>query len=467
MANQNNSVIAELIPYQTPASLFTQFASKPGSILLDSTLFNEEYGRYSYIALDPFKFIEAKNGVLKIDHLRQNTNLFETLRRELNNCSQAYIPELPPFQGGMAGAFSYDLLQYIEDLNFNNDDEMEFPDLAVGLYDLVIAFDHLKKEAWILSTGWPEQNLDQRKERAQVRLEWLKSLLVKPEKELSVPIEALDSKPQISSNFTINSYEEAVKNVIAYILAGDIFEANISQRFQSKLPGALSAFQLYIRLSQSNPAPFSAYFNLGEHQVVSASPERFLKLTNKMIETRPIKGTRPRSNNPEDDQKLANELIKSEKDCAENVMIVDLLRNDLSKVSKEHSVIVEKLCGLETYADVHHLVSVVKAELKDEHDAVDLLVACFPGGSITGAPKIRAMQIIAEIEPNKRGMYCGSLGFIGFNGCMDTSIAIRTYTIRGRDLSFQAGGAVVVDSDPAAEYQETLTKAAALCRALG
>jgi para-aminobenzoate synthetase component 1 len=257
-----------------------------------------------------------------------------------------------------------------------------------------------------------------------------------------------------------------VNRVIDYILAGDIFEANISQCFNAKLPKDFSNFDLYLRLRKKNPAPFAAYLNLGNRFVLSASPERFMQLRGDQVETRPIKGTRPRHANAQLDQQLADELVKSEKDKAENIMIVDLLRNDLSKVCQDHTVTVTQLCGLESFATVHHLVSVVKGELMPRHDAVDLLQATFPGGSITGAPKIRAMQIIAEIEPSKRGIYCGSLGFIGFNGTMDTSIAIRTYTIQDDKISFQAGGAVVADSNPLQEYEETLIKSSALRTAL-
>jgi para-aminobenzoate synthetase component 1 len=249
-----------------------------------------------------------------------------------------------------------------------------------------------------------------------------------------------------------------------YILAGDIFEANISQRFSADLLDR--PFDLYRRLREINPATFSAYLAFDDTILASASPERFLKLTHGQVETRPIKGTRPRGKTAQEDQAFANELMKSEKDHAENVMIVDLLRNDLSRVCEDHSVQVPQLCGLESYPAVHHLVSVVTGKLTSKLTAVDLLRATFPGGSITGAPKIRAMEIIAEIEPTRRGPYCGSIGYIGFNGDMDTSIAIRTYAIKNNKVTFQAGGAVVVDSDPVDEYEETLTKARALKKAL-
>lgn len=254
-----------------------------------------------------------------------------------------------------------------------------------------------------------------------------------------------------------------MQKVRDYILAGDIFQANISQRFS--LPKNISSFDLYSQLRKVNPAPFSAYLNFNEIVIASASPERFLKLENNHVETRPIKGTRRRGKNPQEDKELAKELLQSKKDHAENTMIVDLMRNDLSRVCENHSIQVPQHCGLESYATVHHLVSVVQGKLKPDTTAIDLLKATFPGGSVTGAPKIRAMEIIAEIEPTQRGPYCGAIGYIGFNGNMDTSITIRTYCIRDDIITFQTGGAVVLDSEPEKEYEETFTKANALIKA--
>jgi len=318
--------------------------------------------------------------------------------------------------------------------------------------------------AWIFSSGYPLMTTDAREGRAKKRCEWLLNELK------TIPILAktfsICDEIQIQTNFSKESYQSAVKKVKNFILEGDIFEANISQRFMLQLSKKVEAFNLFRRLYEMNPAPFSAYLFFGDTVLVSASPERFLKLTGDQIETRPIKGTRRRGKSQEEDLQIANELIASEKDQAENVMIVDLLRNDLSRVCEDHSVKVPKLCGLESYTTVHHLVSVVTGKLQAQYNAVDLLKAAFPGGSITGAPKIRAMEIIAEIEPTKRGPYCGSIGYIGFNGDMDTSIIIRTYAIKNNVVTFQAGGAIVVDSDPLLEYEETLTKVKALRSAL-
>jgi para-aminobenzoate synthetase component 1 len=263
--------------------------------------------------------------------------------------------------------------------------------------------------------------------------------------------------PGITSTFSREQYLRGVERVREYIRAGDIFQANLSQRFEAKL--AEPAFDLYERLRARNPAPFAAYFDIGDAAIVSASPERFLLLSGNRVETRPIKGTSPRGTTPRHDSAIGTLLAESEKDRAENVMIVDLLRNDLSKVCRDHTVEVPELCRIERYATVHHLVSTVVGQLRPGVGAVDLLRATWPGGSITGAPKVRAMEIIAELEPTRRGVYTGSLGFLSFGGAMDTSIAIRTFVVKEGRAYFQAGGGVVADSEPEREYEETLDKA--------
>lgn len=460
--------IAHEIAYCDPLSIFEHLQHQKWALLLDSARHDEHYGRYTYIAIDPFQILWAKDGQVFLDDslVSSQDNPLEHLKTILKQMPEEYRGDLPPFQGGAAGAFAYDLHQYIEPVSTTCADEMLFPDIAIGLYDVVISFDTLQKKAWLVSTGWPEKTPEKRLIRAEQRINSLTHLLSQARGQISKPqhetIPLKKTATTVTSNFNVTTYCDAVNRVIDYILAGDIFEANISQCFKSQLPPDMTPFSLYQQLRKKNPAPFAAFMNLGDTHVISASPERFLQLTNGIVETRPIKGTRPRHTDPNKDQQWADELKTSEKDIAENVMIVDLLRNDLSKVCKDHSIKVNQLCGLESFATVHHLVSVITGELRENEDAISLLRAAFPGGSITGAPKVRAMQIIAEIEPNKRGIYCGSLGFIGFNGAMDTSIAIRTFTIKNNVVTFQAGGAIVVDSNPSDEYQETLTKSAAL-----
>lgn len=482
--HQSSTIKIKEIPWRDPLSVFERWGESKWAILFDSALPDPQYGRYSYIAVDPFQVLWAKDGQISIDNIPipSQTNPFLLLKQLLIKMPQPSLPDIPPFQGGVAGAFSYDLYQYIENIPAHSVDNIGFPDMALGFYDVVISFDKIQKRAWIVSTGWPEKTIETREKRAVERLDFFEKTLKNTSQterkeggknefstvdDSSIISTGSVKKPAVVlSNFKSEEYGQAVRQVIDYILAGDIFEANISQCFTTRMPKGLLPFDIYKRLHADNPAPFSAFVNLGDIQVVSASPERFVRLEKGRVESRPIKGTRPRSADQIRDRQLAEELLGSEKDKAENVMIVDLLRNDLSRVCRDHSVKVTQLCGLESYATVHHLVSVITGELADKKDAVDLLLATFPGGSITGAPKIRAMEIIAEIEPGRRGIYCGSLGYIGFNGAMDTSIAIRTCTIKGKEVTFQAGGAVVVDSNPDSEYEETLVKSSALCHAL-
>lgn len=456
-------LIKEIL-YQNPLLIFSQFANCPNSVFLDSAQRMKNCGRFSFIAVDPFLTMKSKNGIIHLNDEIFSGDPFQLLEKKLSFFSLLPHADLPPFQGGMVGFFSYDLYQHLENIAVNQLDDMEFPDLAVGFYDLVIAFDHEIKRAWIFSSGYPITETKEREMRATIRAKWL---IKEIEKSTNFSFtHSFCQEKDIHANFSQASYETAVQTVKEYILAGDIFEANISQRFSAILPENFAAFALYQRLREINPATFSAYLNFGDSILASASPERFLKLQNDHVETRPIKGTRSRSHNPEEDLRNADELMHSEKDRAENVMIVDLLRNDLSRVCHDHSVKVPQLCGLESYASVHHLVSVVTGQLQPQYSVIDLFRATFPGGSITGAPKIRALEIIAEIEPTRRGPYCGCIGYIGFDGVMDTSITIRTFAIKNNKVTFQAGGAVVLDSDPLAEYEETLTKARALRRAL-
>lgn len=456
--------IFKKIPYRDPLEVFASFADQHAAILLDSADIRSESGRYSFIAIDPFLTLSSKNGVITLNQQTFLNDPWQVLTDQLANYRCPFHPQLPPFQGGAAGFFSYDLYQHLEDIALHPIDDMQFPDLALGFYDLVIAFDLISKEAWIISNGFLLQK-KQCAEHANIRLEWLDNQL---NKKCVFPTFSMKgiSEQSIEKNFSKIDYEMAVKQVRDFILTGDIFEANISQRFKATLSSSFSAFDLYQRLRKLNPAPFAAFMRFNHTVLASASPERFLKLSQKQVESRPIKGTRPRSVDKNKDQQLADDLLKSEKDRAENVMIVDLLRNDLSRVCEPGSVKVSQLCGLESYASVHHLVSVVQGKLADSFNAVDLLRATFPGGSITGAPKIRAMEIITEIEKNARGPYCGSMGYIGFNGDMDLSILIRTFAIKNNQLTFQAGGAVTLDSDPTQEYEETLVKAHRLKEAL-
>lgn len=423
------------IPYHDPAILFAPHAGKPFAQLLDSALFDLEQGRYSFIALDPFDtFIEEENS-------------FQALKEKCAAFSFERHADLPPFQGGVVGYFGYELLHQIEKVPALSQDDFNVPDLCLGFYDVVAAFDHHKKQAWIFSLFTEE------------RAHWLKTQLL----DQQIYKSAFTPAPiKWTSDFDKDEYIAGVQDVIDYIHAGDIFQANLTQRFKGVLPDNFDPFAFYLNLRKINPALFSAYLNFGDFCIASSSPERFLKLDNHQVETRPIKGTRARHFNRQQDQANATELANSEKDHAENTMIVDLLRNDLSRVCKPYSVKVPELCAVHSFASVHHLVSTVIGELDDHYDAIDLLKATFPGGSITGAPKVRAMEIISQLERCARGVYCGAIGYIGFDGTMDSNIVIRTVLIKNKTACVQVGGGIVADSIPQNEFEETLTKAKAL-----
>ncbi|MGH6863631.1 MAG: aminodeoxychorismate synthase component I, partial [Methylocella sp.] len=370
----------------------------------------------------------------------------------------------PPFQGGAAGLFSYELGRSFERLPKPELDHLAFPDLSLGLYDVVVAFDLIERRGFILSMGFPELDPAARDRRAIERGRWFEARL---QRAPVAPPAGNISLEGWTSNFTRVGYERMVREVIEKILSGDIFQANVAQRIEAPVPPDFDHFGFYRRLRELNPAPFAAYLDHEDFVIASASPERFLKLEGDRVETRPIKGTRPRFADAILDAFQARALTESRKDRAENVMIVDLLRNDLAKVCLPGSVQVPQLCGLETFASVHHLVSSVVGRLREGQGAADLLAAAFPGGSVTGAPKVRAMEIIAEMEGHARGPYCGAIGYIGFDGTMDTSIVIRTAAFRGGTCVVQAGGGIVTASDPAAEYDETLDKARAMFEAFG
>jgi para-aminobenzoate synthetase component 1 len=337
---------------------------------------------------------------------------------------------------------------------------------VLGLYDWVIAWDHLEDKSWIISTGISEAPRGQQNDRAEARLAWVQERLAASGRAVADSPRPTPAPPQ--SNFTRADFESRVSRIRDYIAAGDVYQVNLAQRFQATFTG--SPLALYRRLRARNPAPFGAYLDYDGMAIASLSPERFLRIdaASRLVEARPIKGTRPRGATPAKDDELARELQTSAKDLAENVMIVDLLRNDLGKVCRTGSVTVPRLLALESHPTVHHLVSTVTGVLRDGADAFDLVRAAFPGGSITGAPKIRAMEIIAELERAPRGVYCGAIGYVSVTGAMDLNIPIRTIVIREGEgeATFHAGAGIVWDSEPAAEYQETLAKARTLIEAL-
>jgi para-aminobenzoate synthetase component 1 len=461
-----------------------RLARLPHVLFLDSAAVIPALGRYSFVTADPFAWLTSFRGEVTLDGRRlPSSDPFLVLADLLTRWQAPTLPDLPPFQGGMAGLFGYDLCHHLERLPRPRLDEFHVPDLAVGCYDWVIAFDHERQQNWLISTGYPETEPKPRHCRAAQRLGIIKECLSEtggvagaseyvspghksPEVAAVWPALAhsVASLPGVFSSFSRPEYLSAVRRAIEYVNAGDCFQVNLAQRLLH--PASILPLELYRRLRERNPAPFAGYFDLGNYVVASASPERFLRVDSDAVETRPIKGTRPRGVTPMEDRRLMEELTHSPKDRAENIMIIDLLRNDLGRVCAYGSVEVAGVCQLETYASVHHLVSEVRGRLRRGLGPVDLLRAAFPGGSVTGAPKVRAMEIIAELEPTARGPYCGSLGYVGFDGSMDTNILIRTFTAGGGWLQFPVGGGIVADSTPQGEYEETLHKAAGLVRAL-
>lgn len=457
---------------------FQRLAGEPGVIFLESASTDAELGRYSFVACDPFQVVRLEHDAPVLDAAHTSVeDGFSKLQAALAPFAAETLAELPPFQGGAAGLFGYDLSRRLERVGAARFDEFRTPPLVVGLYDAVCAFDHRQQRGWVISQGFPEHDPARRIDRAAVRGRQMLALLANdgasPHRATATadPIAFEQLAPQyptarmsdLSSNFSRDAYLQAVGRVVEYIHAGDIFQANLSQRLLK--PAGCSPVELYLRLRQRNPATFAAFFDMGAFQIVSASPERLVRVRDRQVEARPIKGTRSRRHRPEADLYSQDDLLLSDKDRAENVMIVDLLRNDLSKYCQADSVAVTQLCAVETFQYVHHLVSAVVGRLSQGATSLDLLRGAFPGGSITGAPKVRAMEIIAEQEPTARGPYCGSLGYLGFDGSLDTNILIRTITAGRGWWQVPVGGGIVAASDPHEEYEETWHKAEGMLRA--
>jgi len=465
-------LIEEIDTELSPLDALELLRDKQFSFFLDSGMDAHKLGRYSFIGSDPFLVLSSRGSETILtrgaEKSSSNGNPFDVVNNLLEIYHLDSSSPLLPFIGGAVGYFSYDLCHFIERLPGTAVDDLKLPECYLGFYDLVLAFDNLENKAYIISTGFPELRETERIERATRRLNEVKDKLANaPSSSTEAPFMSISSPMEpvtLKGGFTHKEYVDAVEKARQYIIAGDIFEVNLSQRFEAEL--SITPYELYRRLRQINPAPFACYLGFDEVSVVSASPERFLRLRGDRVETRPIKGTRPRGKTPEEDEALANELLSSTKDRAENIMIVDLERNDLGRVCRFGTVKVTELAILEVFPTVFHLTSTVEGRLREGKNGIDLLKATFPGGSITGAPKVRAMEIIDELEPSRRSVYTGNIGYLSFNGDLDLNIAIRTFLVKGRKAYFQVGGAVVYDSDPEAEYQETLDKARALIDAL-
>ncbi|MBD1584254.1 aminodeoxychorismate synthase component I [Pseudoalteromonas sp. S16_S37] len=420
--------------------VFEHFAHLPNAILLDSCNAAHVNSRFDIIAIEPVHELTAQNGLTFLDGIQQTSNCFCIMKERLASLSTAKAPYELPFNGGWLGYFSYDLGRYIEQLPEQARKDIDLADMHVGLYLDALIYDNQDAQWYYVS-----QPNAQRLTRYLAHLD-----------QDGIGYTPFVLTSDWSSNMTQDQYTQKFEQIQQYLKSGDCYQINLAQRFSAHYQG--SPWLAYKKLRLQNKAPFSAFMNLDQSAILSVSPERFLLVDNGKVETKPIKGTLPRMVEPNEDQLQAERLANSAKDRAENVMIVDLLRNDLGKVAKPGSVQVPSLFAIESFPAVHHLVSTVTSELADDKCAVDQLEAAFPGGSITGAPKIRAMEIIEELEPHRRSTYCGSIGYLSACGRMDTSITIRTLVCNNDTIHCWAGGGIVADSKAELEYQETYHK---------
>jgi para-aminobenzoate synthetase component 1 len=438
------------IPYREDgALLFARLRDMPWPVFLDSGPPGARCGRYDIIAAEPTTRVVTRGGKTTVSDgsaCHPGRDPLQSLRAALG--PRRAPPEPWPVAGGAIGYFGYDAGRLWEPIHSLGTPADDAPELAVGIYDWVVVLDHARRCAAVVSYGEPRGSAAARDDL----LERLHGLAA------PVPPGPFELRSPLRTNVTQDEYREALSRIQRYIRDGDVYQINFSQRFDANVSG--DPWEFYCRLRVRNPAPYAAFIGLPFANVLCASPERFLKVRGRRVTTRPIKGTRPRDGAPERDLALKRELERSAKDRAENLMIVDLLRNDLGKSCATGSVKVPRLFEVESFASVHHLVSTIEGTLADDRDALDLLRGCFPGGSITGAPKRRAMEIIEELEPNRRGVHYGAIGYLGFDGSMDLNVAIRTLVVSGGTVRFWAGGGIVADSDADAEYQECLDKVA-------
>ncbi|MGD8171464.1 aminodeoxychorismate synthase component 1 [Vibrio sp. TRT 21S02] len=444
--NNNNSIGIEIKPLSYQADLANQFFStieqQPWAMLLRSASQSHIDSRYDILVAQPIAHVVTRSGVTTVTGPSETFESSEDPFSVLHNAQQQYLPDISideplPFIGGALGYFSYDLGRSVETIPTIAQQDISTPEMAVGLYDWALIVDHKERKAFVVGQN-PEE-----------KMAWLNA-----QKSTNQPSFKLTTTWQ--SNMEKAQYSDKFGRVQDYLLSGDCYQINLAQRFNASYRG--SEWEAYQRLEKGNQAPFSAFIRTEESAIISVSPERFLQLNDRVIETKPIKGTRPRSEDAAIDRANAYDLAHAEKDQAENLMIVDLLRNDIGRVAKPGTVHVPKLFDIESFPAVHHLVSTIRAELDEGYHATDLLRASFPGGSITGAPKVRAMAIIEELEPHRRNAYCGSIGYISRHGQMDTSITIRTLVAEKGQLYAWAGGGIVADSQCDSEYQETLDK---------
>jgi anthranilate synthase component 1 len=465
-------IMADLL---TPVSAFLKIAEHSDyAFLLESVEGGERVARYSFLGKDPFLVLRARDGRTTIDRSGTTTESPEafvtTLRRMMADFRSPFVPDLPRFTGGAVGFFGYDASPWFEpalrgawsDAAAAGQPAPE-DDAGFMLFDTVLAFDHVKHRILIIANAriTADEELEALYQFACAKIDFLRREL---ERGLSQPEPVGRPAPEVRSNVTREAFEGGVRAIKEHIAAGDVYQAVLSQRFDADV--AADPFTIYRALRHVNPSPYMYFIRMGPLAIVGSSPEMLVRVEGRQVETHPIAGTRPRGRTDEEDLRLAEELKRNEKERAEHVMLVDLGRNDLGRVCEYGSVRVPQYMALERYSHVMHLVSTVEGTLADDKDRLDALVACFPAGTVSGAPKIRAMEIIAGLEPARRGIYAGAIGYLDFAGNLDFCIAIRTITIRDGRASVQAGAGIVADSNPAAEYEETRDKARAMLQAI-
>lgn len=468
------------IPYSSPCSIYKSFASAD-TFLLESVKGPERISRYSFIGFEPCLTLKVKDGAIEILGSDQkkffSRHPLQVLRNLLNSYKQDPPDTLPPFLGGLVGMLSYDFVHYLEKLPRSAVDDLDLPDAHFLMIDELIAFDHAGKKTWIVVCPGAKDSIDkgtsdnldwsEMYDKAICQIEKIFNRIEHSEFrddegiDLTYPDPDPIRKMDILYEMKKEQYMDIVKKAKEYIAAGDIFQANLSQRVSANIMQK-KPWDLYRILRSINPSPFAAFMDFGDYQIVSSSPERLVRVNKRIIETRPIAGTRPRGKDRREDDLLRTELLLNEKERAEHIMLIDLERNDLGKVSEYGTVCVDEHMITEDYSHVIHIVSNVKGNLVKGKDCFDAIRATFPGGTITGVPKVRCMEIIDELEPVSRGPYTGSIGYVGFSGNMDLNIIIRTFVIKNNIACVQAGAGIVADSDPEREYFETLKKAEAL-----
>lgn len=453
--------------YYTPISIFSSLVEKDEGFLLESVENGERLGRYSFIGRKPFMTLEVKKGVININRGKERYKIqgdpFKEIKKIMSLYKTVKLKKSPPFTGGAIGFFGYDTVKYFEEIPEPLIDDLKMPEIHLMLFDEVIAYDHLKSRVQLIVNVAPAEEIEETYCKAVERLKILAEKISKSRNSISVQdLSLYDKKREVKfeSSFTREEFCSAVKKAKNYIKKGDVFQVVISQRLavNSDIP----PFQAYRKLRGLNPSPYMYYINFGEYQVVGSSPEMLVKTSGSEVETNPIAGTRRRGKDELEDEKLANELLQDSKEIAEHMMLVDLGRNDIGRVARFGTVKVIEQMKVEKYSHVMHLVSRITGEMRDDADMFDALKACLPAGTVSGAPKVRAMEIIYELEKQKRGLYAGAVGYISFDGNLDTCIAIRTILFKSGKAYIQAGAGIVADSIPDKEYEETLNKAKAL-----